>query len=708
MKSFWRRCGLLANKRNCSGIKPRRSPRLTVEVLEDRTLPSVTAALLPGGVLDIGFSADNDAATLSVLGPNLDVTAAGTTSAFSASSVLSLNAHGSGNKGQSLTLTGNVTLSGGLDANNIAVLIASNAAYRAAEVTIAAGSAITVQQSQLLSTGDVSLTIAASSTQTIPLVTGATAADSAQVNLTDAIIQGHNVTLQASSTVTAGSQLDMLANTALQFFGRIQDTSSAQVTVAGASVINATGNVAIGATSTETASATASALATSTSANLDADVALADDNSTALATVSGQTAITAAGSFQLQAANTSTVQASADGAPVGVTAQGGSVAIASLEGTTRADFSGRATVNASSVTISASSTNTVTSTAKSTAGGALQNGADTAKALAQNKAATPDGSIGVAGAVAINELNTRQTQASISTIGNITATGAVAVQSSSSTVVSATADGNPTGSGSTGSGSGSTGSPAGFGVGVAINEGSNDNRAVLGGSGTVKGSSITVSATAPQTNSFTASATSGAGGTDIGVAGAFALNLITNTSEAQVPSSASLNVGGADVTLNAQNASTSSATAKGKDTGKTGFGFGPSIALDFRTDTTRAAVEQNAALAGAHNLTLSATGNHTLKTSTDAGAQGKVALTPSVAIASDNNATTAALETGPALTLTGSLSATTSHTSSVDSEASGDTSASTVAIGASVGLNSFPTPARSATCATSPPGAACH
>ena len=167
--------------------------------------------------------------------------------------------------------------------------------------------------------------------------------------------------------------------------------------------------------------------------------------------------------------------ATADGAAVGPLAQGGSFAHASLQGTTRADVGGSASVSAASVDVLATSTNTVTSSAKSTSGGALQNDADTAAALAANKAATADGSIGVAGAFALTSLNAHTTQASLSTTGGITATGAVHVRSSSSTTSSATADGTPTG------GTSGASSPAGFGIAVAIDTGGADNLASLGG-----------------------------------------------------------------------------------------------------------------------------------------------------------------------------------------------------------------------------------
>ena len=59
-KQFW---GFGGGKRNKKKAMPRRAPGLSVEALEDRTLPAVTPALLAGGVLDIGFSAGNDTAT---------------------------------------------------------------------------------------------------------------------------------------------------------------------------------------------------------------------------------------------------------------------------------------------------------------------------------------------------------------------------------------------------------------------------------------------------------------------------------------------------------------------------------------------------------------------------------------------------------------------------------------------------------------------
>ena len=116
-------------------VKPRRRTLLSVEALEDRTLPAVTS-LLSGGILDIALDA-SEAAKISVLGPNIQVSAGGATSSFAASSVQSINAHSTGGSHQSLTLTGTVTLAGGLDVAGLEDVTLTGAVYQASEVTIA-------------------------------------------------------------------------------------------------------------------------------------------------------------------------------------------------------------------------------------------------------------------------------------------------------------------------------------------------------------------------------------------------------------------------------------------------------------------------------------------------------------------------------------------------------------------------------------------
>jgi hypothetical protein len=70
--------------------------------------------MLAGGVLDIGLSAANDAATISVVGTNIDVFDGTTHTDFAATSVHAINAHGNRSANQAVSFNGAVTLTGPL------------------------------------------------------------------------------------------------------------------------------------------------------------------------------------------------------------------------------------------------------------------------------------------------------------------------------------------------------------------------------------------------------------------------------------------------------------------------------------------------------------------------------------------------------------------------------------------------------------------
>src|SRR6516225_1191292 len=79
---------------------------LALERLEERLAPSVTAQLLSGGILDIGFSAANDTATVSAVSPNIDVFDGTTHTDFTATSVNAIKAHGNSSPNQAVTFSG--------------------------------------------------------------------------------------------------------------------------------------------------------------------------------------------------------------------------------------------------------------------------------------------------------------------------------------------------------------------------------------------------------------------------------------------------------------------------------------------------------------------------------------------------------------------------------------------------------------------------
>src|SRR5205807_4899228 len=119
---------------------------------------------------------------------------------------------------------------------------------------------------------------------------------------------------------------------------------------------------------------------------------------------------------------------------------------------------------------------------------------------------------------------------------------------------------------------------------------------------------------------FDAEATSGAsGGSSASVAGSLALNITTLHTNAQVDPGATIDVHGANLSLNATSTIENTVAAKSKQEGSGNVGVGASVAINIGKDTTAASVADGAAVSNAKDLALSATAGDTAKTTADAG-----------------------------------------------------------------------------------------
>ena len=125
--------------------------RLGLERLEQRIAPVVTPQLLTGGILDIGFGAANDMATISVAGPNIDVFDGTTHTDFAATSVNAINAHGSGDSNQAVTFSSAVTLPGALTVTGL-TNATLNGTYMVQSANLAASGTIDIAAGATLST----------------------------------------------------------------------------------------------------------------------------------------------------------------------------------------------------------------------------------------------------------------------------------------------------------------------------------------------------------------------------------------------------------------------------------------------------------------------------------------------------------------------------------------------------------------------------
>ncbi len=188
---------------------------------------------------------------------------------------------------------------------------------------------------------------------------------------------------------------------------------------------------------------------------------------------------------------------------------------------------------------------------------------------------------------------------------------------------------------------------------------------------------------------ISADATSGAGGDKdkVSIAGALALNIVSNHTSALVPGGAIVNAGTGNVTLKAQ--SNEADTAKADSDAKSGkVGIGASVSINLLDDgVTRAAIEDGATFTGGAALSITASMHHTVETEDKAGSEGGISISPSVSIAIVNDKTSAHLGSGSALTVTGD--ATIQATEELDSSLTSDAAAAggDVAIGAAVAVS---------------------
>src|SRR6185436_16731292 len=226
------------------------------------------------------------------------------------------------------------------------------------------------------------------------------------------------------------------------------------------------------------------------------------------------------------------------------------------------------------------------------------------------------GSVGVAAALALNVASS-DAEASVGAV-TISAGGKFGLKSENHMDASAIADG----SAAKGEGKDGKASDTAVGVAVAINVATMHNDAKLTGT-EIDANGVSVQALMKdvggnQKHEFAAKATSGGSGGDTGVAGSFALNIVTDAStEAVLGSSADVNAGTGTVTLKAQNTTESIVEAKASaEAGNTGVGV--SVGLNIAVDNdTRAAIDGK--LTGGSDLTVEADGSHTVNTTVAAG-----------------------------------------------------------------------------------------
>ena len=190
-------------------------------------------------------------------------------------------------------------------------------------------------------------------------------------------------------------------------------------------------------------------------------------------------------------------------------------------------------------------------------------------------------------------------------------------------------------------------------------------------------------------STFTAHATSGAGGSSVGVAGSIAVNVVTSNTTSNAGTTNPVTVNG-DVSLTARTNHTNNAIADAKQAsnGSTS-GVGASFALNVVNETTSASLANGATLTGAKSLTLTANDTDATTTTADGGASagsGSIALSAQVAISLSNVTTSATIGTGSDLSVAGAVTAHATQTAKVTTTATGATKGGNAGIGLSLAL----------------------
>ncbi|WP_050419168.1 LEPR-XLL domain-containing protein [Bradyrhizobium tropiciagri] len=425
---------------------------------------------------------------------------------------------------------------------------------------------------------------------------------------------------------------------------------------------------------------------------LDGAVAVSVFNAGATLDVSDSAKLNATGATTLTASSTLPMTVKGD-ASTGGTA-GAGVAVAVVLGDTTASVTGGAEIDGSAVTLASSSSRTITTTADASGQGSDSSIGDknaSETALSNNKAATSDGSINIAGAVAVTVDNGKTSASLVGSTINAGG-GGVMILATPVDVVTTAADASFT----------NNTTSTGVGVAVAINiADERDNTAFVGGSSSITAGSLTVAVGALNNgvpdpgslaqSSFNAIAVAGVSSKDNGVAGAFAINVIIGENEAYVDNAASVTLTGSpNVLIEADANIKEFAKAVPVDGGATGgkLGVGASVAVDYSEDTTAAYIGDNATLTGAKNLSLNATSAHGMTTFAQNGATASsgTGLTPVVAISAANNDAYTTIGIGTGLMVGGDLKASSTLTDTVSTTASGNTDANT-GIGVSLALS---------------------
>ncbi len=286
--------------------------------------------------------------------------------------------------------------------------------------------------------------------------------------------------------------------------------------------------------------------------------------------------------------------------------------------------------------------------------------------------ATPDGQVGVAGAIAVN-LASLDASAQLLTGALFQIPGgALTVEASTTYTDSALADGT------------AVNAATGVAAAVAINQSTPTAEATIAGSVTATAVSVTTTVSG-QTG---VTANSGQGSTNFGVAGSLALDLPAASGHAAVASGGTVVLNGPTTDTVAVQATTitqDNATASGNALGSGNTGVGASVALDIADNGATA--EASGTVTSPGDVNVFAIGNYTENDVADSGATGGTAPAPALALAVSNNVTVALVGAAAMISAGGAMLVQAMHRDESTSTASGASAGTDLAVGPALGVD---------------------
>ncbi len=627
------------------------------------------------------MDADRDSAQVNVRQGEITVQGSGT-DRFDSARVNSIRVTSKSGDDQSILFQDGLAIAGNLSIADIDSVRFVTGEYSVGSASIVTQESIEFSSFQLRAAGNISLLARnrVTSTETGLLgFLGAVSQASASVRIVDSTLFGVQIDVLAQTSIDANANGDN-SEDVQRDFARVRSVGNTEIVVAGRSNINATGNATLQADIVQNVLASAVALPDSTNAARDAALALTNVTSNAILTLTDTISIVASGDLSLLANNAVTITTTADGSLAGAGGKGGVVALAELNGRTAVNLGGSTTIRAANILSKALSTSTLSTTAKSTVGGATANDANTQADLQNNNAQTSAGGMSLAGAYARSQ-NDLVTEVLVTGTVSLTATRDVLIQADASATVTTTA--NATGTNNTGD--------AGNGVGVAIalDRSSNTKDVSIAGVLTVRANTLSAVALSSSGENHTTTATSGTGASNVGGAGAFASNKLSSSTRASLETAATLNSGSTRLKFSADSRPNLVADAKpaGTNSSTAKKGRGASIARNKLTTDTQATIQANASIIGNGDLSLLSTSDETVRTTSVTGAEGGNSLMAGVGMAVIDSNTLAAIDAGGALNLNGPLNIDATRTGNVTTTVDGNVIGEATARGGSFALN---------------------